>query len=154
MLVVDASQSLGAAPFSIAQIKPDFLVAAAYKWLLCPYGFAVLYVSEQWRSARPLEESWLVRERAEDFANLIRYSDTYMLGARRFDGGENLRRSCPGDCARADPRGASRILWRSLAATNATTGALGATRFQSGRRSVRRMFGAVATRLQGLSSPS
>ena len=78
MLVVDASQSLGAVPFSIAQVEPDFLVAAGYKWLLCPYGFAVLYVSERWRNARPLEESWLARERAEDFANLVRYSDTYM----------------------------------------------------------------------------
>ena len=88
MLVVDASQSLGAAPFALAEIKPDFLVAAAYKWLLCPYGFAVLYVSEPWRGARPLEENWLAREHAEDFANLVRYSDTYMPGSRRFDGGE------------------------------------------------------------------
>ena len=88
MLVVDASQSLGAAPFALAEIRPDFLVAAAYKWLLCPYGFAVLYVSEQWRDARPLEENWLAREHAEDFANLVRYSDAYMPGSRRFDGGQ------------------------------------------------------------------
>jgi len=88
ILVVDATQSLGAMPFSIAEVKPDFLVAAGYKWLLCPYGFSLLYVSEQWRCARPLEEVWLARSNAEDFTALVKYSDTYMPGARRFDVGE------------------------------------------------------------------
>lgn len=88
VLVVDATQSLGAMPFSITEVKPDFLVAAGYKWLLCPYGFSLLYVSEQWRSARPLEETWLARYNAEDFTSLVKYSDTYMTGARRFDVGE------------------------------------------------------------------
>lgn len=88
ILVVDATQSLGAMPLSLAEIQPDFLVAAGYKWLLCPYGFGLLYVSEQWRDARPLEETWLARNNAEDFAALARYSDTYMPGARRFDVGE------------------------------------------------------------------
>jgi selenocysteine lyase/cysteine desulfurase len=126
MLVVDASQSLGAAPFSIAQVKPDFLVAAAYKWLLCPYGFAVMYVSEQWRSARPLEESWLARERAEDFANLIRYSDTYMSGARRFDGGEKCSSTIlPGAIAALEQIHAWGIenIAATLAVTNATIAA-------------------------------
>lgn len=88
VLVVDATQSLGAMPFPIAEIKPDFLVAAGYKWLLCPYGFSLLYVSERWRDARPLEETWLARQDAEDFTALVKYSDTYMPGARRFDVGE------------------------------------------------------------------
>lgn len=88
IMVIDATQSLGAAPFALDQIKPDFLVAAGYKWLLCPYGFSLMYVSEQWRDSRPLEETWLTRENAEDFASLVKYSDTYMPGARRFDVGE------------------------------------------------------------------
>ena len=88
VLVIDATQSLGAMPFSIDQIKPDFLVAAGYKWLLCPYGFSLMYVSNQWRDSRPLEETWLARENAEDFASLVNYSDKYMSGARRFDVGE------------------------------------------------------------------
>jgi len=88
MLVVDATQALGAMPLPLAKIQPDFLVAAGYKWLLCPYGFGLLYVSEQWRNARPLEESWLARQNAEDFTALVHYSDTYMPGARRFDMGE------------------------------------------------------------------
>jgi selenocysteine lyase/cysteine desulfurase len=88
ILVVDATQTLGAMPVPIAEIEPDFLVAAGYKWLLCPYGFGLLYVSEPWRNARPLEETWLARRNAEDFTALVNYSDTYMTGARRFDVGE------------------------------------------------------------------
>lgn len=88
VLVVDATQSLGAMPFSIGEVQPDFLVAAGYKWLLCPYGFGLLYVAEQWRSAPPLEETWQARDNARDFAALAEYSETYSPGARRFDVGE------------------------------------------------------------------
>jgi len=88
ILVLDATQSLGAMPFSMDQIKPDFLVSAGYKWLLCPYGFSLMYVSPEWRDSRPLEETWMARENAEDFASLVHYSDKYMPGARRFDVGE------------------------------------------------------------------
>lgn len=91
VLVIDATQSLGAMPFSIDLIKPDFLVAAGYKWLLCPYGFSLMYVSKQWRDSQPLEETWLARENAEDFASLVNYSDKYMPGARRFDVGEKCK---------------------------------------------------------------
>ncbi len=88
ILVVDATQTLGAMPFSVSEVQPDFLVAAGYKWLLCPYGFGLLYVSEQWRNARPLEETWLARSNAEDFTALVNYSDSYLPGARKFDVGE------------------------------------------------------------------
>jgi selenocysteine lyase/cysteine desulfurase len=87
-LVVDATQSLGALPFSLDEAQPDFLVAAGYKWLLGPYGFGLLYLSERWRNARPLEETWLVRDNARNFTALIPYSDRYLPGARRFDVGE------------------------------------------------------------------
>ena len=88
ILAVDATQTLGASPLPLEEIRPDFLVAAGYKWLLCPYGFGLLYVAERWRDARPLEETWLARENAEDIAALTKYSDRYMPGARRFDVGE------------------------------------------------------------------
>jgi selenocysteine lyase/cysteine desulfurase len=124
-LVVDASQSLGAMPLSIAQIRPDFLVAAAYKWLLCPYGVTLLYVSERWRDARPLEESWLARENAEDFTSLVKYSDTYMPGARRFDVGEKCTASLPGAIAALEQIAAWGVdnIAATLAATNATIAA-------------------------------
>jgi selenocysteine lyase/cysteine desulfurase len=87
-LAVDATQTLGAVPLSINDVQPDFLFAAGYKWLLAPYGFGLFYVSERWRDSRPLEEVWLAREGARDFAGLTTYSQTYRPGARRFDVGE------------------------------------------------------------------
>ncbi len=90
-LVVDGTQTLGAMPFSMDAIQPDFLVASGYKWLLSPYGFSLLYVSERCRNSRPLEETWLARENAENFASLVNYSDTYMAGSRRFDVGEKCK---------------------------------------------------------------
>jgi len=88
LLVVDATQSLGAMPFAMDEVQPDFLVAAGYKWLLCPYGFGLMYVSERWRNARPLEETWISRDNARDFTTLAEYSEGYLPGARRFDVGE------------------------------------------------------------------
>ena len=87
-LVLDATQSLGAVPLDIESVRPDFLVAAGYKWLLCPYGLGLMYVARQWREARPLEEGWLARSNAHDFSRLVEYSDVYLPGARRFDVGE------------------------------------------------------------------
>lgn len=87
-LVIDATQSLGAVPLDLNSIQPDFLVAAGYKWLLCPYGFGLLYVSDSWQDARPLEETWLSRTNAENFSELVNYSESYQQGARRFDVGE------------------------------------------------------------------
>jgi selenocysteine lyase/cysteine desulfurase len=121
-LAVDATQTLGAMPFSMAEIQPDFLVAAGYKWLLCPYGFSLLYVAERWRDARPLEESWLARSNAENFAELVKYSDTYMPGARRFDMGEkNTATILPGTVAALEQIKAWGVenIAASLAAINA-----------------------------------
>ena len=38
--VVDASQSLGAHPLDVAEVKPDFLASVTYKWLLGPFELA------------------------------------------------------------------------------------------------------------------
>ncbi len=88
VLAVDVTQSLGAMPLDFEAVKPDFLYAAGYKWLLCPYGFGLLYISERFRDVRPLEEGWMARENASDFAGLVKYAPNYMSGARRFDVGE------------------------------------------------------------------
>ena len=87
-LVLDVTQSLGAVPFDLDAIQPDFMVAAGYKWLLCLYGFGLLYADAKWHDARPLEETWLARDNAENFARLVEYSGAYRPGARRFDVGE------------------------------------------------------------------
>ncbi|HEX6817022.1 MAG TPA: aminotransferase class V-fold PLP-dependent enzyme [Ktedonobacterales bacterium] len=87
-LVVDATQSLGAYPFDVNAIRPDFLIAAAYKWLLGPYSMGFLYAAPQRRSGRPLEHNWIAREGSENFAGLVNYRDTFQQGARRYDVGE------------------------------------------------------------------
>ena len=87
-LVVDGIQSVGAIPFSIDRVQPDFLVAASHKWLLGAYSYGFCYVAPRWHSGTPLEENWFNREGSEDFSRLVDYRDSYQPGARRFDQGE------------------------------------------------------------------
>ncbi len=87
-LALDVTQSLGALPVDLAQVRPDFLVAAAYKWLLGPYSQAYLYVAPEHREGRPLEYNWITRKGSGDFSRLVDYRDDFDEGARRFDVGE------------------------------------------------------------------
>lgn len=90
-LVVDGSQSIGALPFDVAAIRPDYVVSVGYKWLLGPFGVGYFYVADEHRSGRPIEHNWILREGAEDFARLVDYRDEYQPGARRFDVGERTK---------------------------------------------------------------
>jgi len=87
-LALDLTQSLGALPFSVREVQPDFAVAANYKWLMGPYTTGFLYVAPKWHDGRPLEENWIQRANARDFSSLILYTEDYDEGARRFDMGE------------------------------------------------------------------
>ena len=87
-LVVDATQSLGAHPLYVPEVRPDFLVSAAYKWMLGPYSLGFMYVGEGYRNGTPLEQTWLGREGSENFSSLVEYRDAYAPGARRYDVGE------------------------------------------------------------------
>lgn len=87
-LVLDVTQSLGACPLDLAAVRPDFLVAAAYKWLLGPYGLAYVYAAPEHHRGVPLEYNWINRERSEVFADLVNYRDSFQPGARRYDFGQ------------------------------------------------------------------
>ena len=87
-LVVDGCQSIGALPLDVGVVQPDFLVSASYKWLLGPYSHGFLWVAPRWRQGRSIEQNWIARSNAEDFAALTSYTDSYAEGARRFDVGE------------------------------------------------------------------
>ena len=87
-LVVDATQSLGALPLDLDAVRPDFLVAAGYKWLLGPYSLGYLWAAPQHRAGVPLEANWINREAADDFVRLVDYRSGYQPGARRYDVGE------------------------------------------------------------------
>ncbi len=87
-LVLDLTQSAGALPLDLARVRPDFLVAATYKWLLGPYSMGFLHVAPWHRDGQPLEETWLARAGSDDFTRLIDYTDRTEPGGRRFDMGQ------------------------------------------------------------------
>lgn len=87
-LVLDLTQSCGAMAFDAECIRPDFMVAAGYKWMLGPYSAGFMYVGEQRRDGRPLEHNWIARASSTDFTQLTNYTDEFEEGAQRFDMGE------------------------------------------------------------------
>ena len=64
------------------------LSEADSKELLGPFGVGYLWVAPEHREGRPLEENWINRAGAEDFARLTDYPEDYRPGARRFDVGQ------------------------------------------------------------------
>ncbi len=119
-LVLDLTQSLGALPFSVRDVQPDFAVAASYKWLLGPYSIGLLYVAPKWQCGMPLEENWIQRANASDFASLILYTGNYDAGARRFDMGERSNFALLPAAVRA----MKQLLEWDIAKISETTGAL------------------------------
>lgn len=87
-LVVDATQSLGARPLDVREVRPDFLVTTVYKWLLGPFTLGFCWVAPHLRAGEPLERNWITRAGADDFTGLVEYTDGYVEGARRYDMGE------------------------------------------------------------------
>lgn len=87
-LVVDGTQSVGAAPFDVAALAPDALVVAGYKWLLGPYSLSLAWFGERYLDGAPLEETWIARRGSQNFAGLVEYVDEYQPGAARFDVGQ------------------------------------------------------------------
>ena len=87
-LVLDLTQSLGAMPFDIERVQPDFMICAGYKWLMGPYSLGYMYVAPRWQKGEPLEHNWMNRAGSEDFSRLVDYQDSFQKGARRYDMGE------------------------------------------------------------------
>ncbi len=85
LLVIDATQTVGAMPLDVQRVRPDVLVVHSYKAMLANYGLGFAVFSERFLEASPLEESWLMRAGSEDFARLVDYEDRYAAGMRRFD---------------------------------------------------------------------
>ncbi len=87
-LVLDATQAAGAMALDVGRIQPDFLIAAAYKWLLCPYTLAFLYAAPRHQDGRPLEGHMFNHPGAYDIAETLAYPEAHTPGARRYDMGE------------------------------------------------------------------
>jgi selenocysteine lyase/cysteine desulfurase len=87
-LVVDGTQSVGAAPFDVRVVRPDALVCAGYKWLLGPYSLGLAWYGSRFDDGVPLEETWTSRPESQDFRRVGEDRDDYRPGAARFDVGE------------------------------------------------------------------
>ena len=85
---MDGTQSIGALPLSVRALAPDYLTCSAYKWLLCPYGLAFLYVAPHRQEGRPLEDHYFHRLNAAGHEGHLDHINAYAPGARRFDMGE------------------------------------------------------------------
>ncbi|MEE9362429.1 MAG: aminotransferase class V-fold PLP-dependent enzyme [Cellulophaga sp.] len=89
LLIIDGTQSVGALPFSVAEIQPDALICAGYKWLLGPYSLGVAYYGAAFKNGKPLEDNWLNRKDSENFSQLVNYQDAYQPKADRYCVGES-----------------------------------------------------------------
>lgn len=87
-LTVDLCQSLGAAPFDVTTVRPDFVVGATYKWLCGPYSVGFLWAAPHQRSGEPIEQGWTARANSHCLSGLADYTTDYHPGARRYDMGE------------------------------------------------------------------
>lgn len=87
-VIVDATQAAGVTPIDIGRMQADFVVFPTYKWLLGPYGCALLYVAPQHQDGLPFEEHAF--NHAGPIVPLAPRgpAPAYAPGARRFDRGE------------------------------------------------------------------
>jgi selenocysteine lyase/cysteine desulfurase len=88
LLIIDGTQSVGALPFDVAEIKPDALVCGGYKWLLGGYSFGLAYYGEIFDNGTPLEENWMNRLDSENFRGLVNYQPKYKSFANRYAVGQ------------------------------------------------------------------
>ncbi|NNE35663.1 MAG: aminotransferase class V-fold PLP-dependent enzyme, partial [Rhodothermales bacterium] len=88
LLVIDGTQSVGALPFDVCEIRPDAVICAGYKWLFGPYGSGLAYLGPHFDEGVPIEENWITREGSEHFGGLVQYTDSYQPAAIRFDVGQ------------------------------------------------------------------
>ncbi|MBO6787093.1 MAG: aminotransferase class V-fold PLP-dependent enzyme [Rhodospirillales bacterium] len=88
--LVDATQWVGAIPIDVNAIGADFLVCAAYKWLLGPYGLSFMYASPNHQDGLPLEDHLFNHGGVDSITGGLGYPEGFTKGARRYDAGEYL----------------------------------------------------------------
>ncbi len=88
-LIIDASQFIGAAPFSVKEIQPEAVITVGYKWLMGAYGLGMAYYSDAFNDGEPIEYNWINRHKSEDFSQLVNYNSGYQPKAGRYNMGES-----------------------------------------------------------------
>lgn len=96
VLIVDATQSIGAKPLDVERIKPTFMACSVHKWLNGPYGLSLGYLAPQfhqlWQPLDQHERARLGSDESEwdevNYMNSITgYPLAFMSGAKRLDAG-------------------------------------------------------------------
>ena len=86
LFVVDGTQGVGAIEMDLKSLPVDVVAAAAYKWLLAPYGTGFLYLRPAVREQLDLKVvTWLSVEGSREFDALPIEDFTVTNTARRYD---------------------------------------------------------------------
>jgi len=88
IFIVDGTQSVGALSMDVKKYNIHALVCATYKWLFGPYSIGLAYISDDFESGRPIEESWMNRKNAKEFSSLVAYDENYESHAGKYNVGE------------------------------------------------------------------
>ncbi len=86
IFVVDGTQGVGTLQLEIRNLPVDVLAAAAYKWLLGPYGVGFVYLRREIQDQLDLQViNWMSIEGSEDFESLPTDDFTLPDAAKIFD---------------------------------------------------------------------
>jgi len=86
LLIVDGIQGVGCYPIDVQKTPVDFLIAAAQKWMLGPWGAGFIYArKELLPSLAPEVANWLGYEGSDDVTQLTSYHERHHPNARRFE---------------------------------------------------------------------
>ncbi len=89
LLLLDASQCVGAMKMDVAELGADFIASCGYKWLLGPYGTGFFWArSEHIERMRVQPFYWMALEGANNFSSLSFEDLRPAQGARRWDSPE------------------------------------------------------------------
>lgn len=84
-IFINATQSFGVLQLDIARLRPDFVAAHGYKWMLAPRGCAWLYVRpDRLSDVGPLAPGWHTVERPN--ADYFGLGQPWSNQARKLDG--------------------------------------------------------------------
>jgi selenocysteine lyase/cysteine desulfurase len=89
MLLLDASQCVGAMPMAVAELGADFIVGSGYKWLLGPYGTGFFWVAPKAGERLKIGPiNYQALEGARNFSAFATATLRAVPGARRWDAAE------------------------------------------------------------------
>jgi len=102
LLIVNASQAIGARPLDVKTTPVDAIVSVGFKWLCGPYGTGFCWLRRELLARlRPLQAYWLAMLSADDLAERVDVKLPGVIDHRAFDifGTANFFNFVPWDAA-------------------------------------------------------